>query len=158
MRLIITDRTKIIYSMYREGEVSVHRVCCERTTQPYSLGGEGTIYSGYWPADVTTSSPRTWIGSCSNSSNSSNTAAAASSNSSITAIAASSNSRITDKTYCLPACLPAFLPACLFGLLAEGRGSTLPCLQELGLFFFFLLYNLKFRHGRARPVERTCPL
>ena len=39
MRLIITDRTKIIYSMYREGEVSVHRACCERTTQPYSLGG-----------------------------------------------------------------------------------------------------------------------
>ena len=49
MRLIITDRTKIIYSMYREGEVSVHRACCERTTQPYSLGGGvgGTIYPGY---------------------------------------------------------------------------------------------------------------
>ena len=40
MRLIITDRTKIIYSMYREGEVSVHRVCCERTTQPTPLEGE----------------------------------------------------------------------------------------------------------------------
>ena len=25
--------------MFREGEVSVHRACCERTTQPYSLGG-----------------------------------------------------------------------------------------------------------------------
>ena len=47
MRLIITDRTKIIYSMYREGEVSVHRACCERTTKPYSLGGGGTIYPGY---------------------------------------------------------------------------------------------------------------
>ena len=48
MHLITTDRTKIIYSMYREGEVSVHRACCERTTQPYSLGGEGgTIYPGY---------------------------------------------------------------------------------------------------------------
>ena len=58
MRLIITDRTKIIYSMYREGEVSVHRACCERTTQPYSLGGGGTIYPGFWPADVTTRSPR----------------------------------------------------------------------------------------------------
>ena len=58
MRLIITDRTKIIYSMYREGEVSVHRACCERTTQTYSLGGGGTIYPGYWPADVTTRSPR----------------------------------------------------------------------------------------------------
>ena len=58
MRLIITDRTKIIYSMYREGEVSVHRACCERTTQPYSLGGGGTIFPGYWPADVTTRSPR----------------------------------------------------------------------------------------------------
>ena len=47
MRSIITDITKIIYSMYREGEVSVHRACCERTTQPYSLGGGGTIYPGY---------------------------------------------------------------------------------------------------------------
>ena len=28
MRLIITDRTKIIYSMYRAVEVSVHRACC----------------------------------------------------------------------------------------------------------------------------------
>ena len=33
---------KIIYSMYRAGEVSVHRACCERATQPYSLGGGGT--------------------------------------------------------------------------------------------------------------------
>ena len=47
MRLIISDRIKIIYSMYREGEVSVHRACCERATQPYSLGGGGTIYQGY---------------------------------------------------------------------------------------------------------------
>ena len=53
-----SDRTKIIYSLYREGEVSVHRACCERTTQPYSLGGGGTIYPGYWPADVATRSPR----------------------------------------------------------------------------------------------------
>ena len=40
---------KIIYSimsMYRAGEVSVHRACCERATQPYSLGGGGTIYPG----------------------------------------------------------------------------------------------------------------
>ena len=56
--MMITDRTKIIYSMYREGEVSVHGVCCERTTQLYSLGGGGTIYPGYWLADVTTRSPR----------------------------------------------------------------------------------------------------
>ena len=34
---------KIIYSRYRAGEVSVHRACCERATQPYSLGGGGTI-------------------------------------------------------------------------------------------------------------------
>ena len=40
MRLIITDRTKIIYSMYRACEVSVHRACCEWATQPYSLGRE----------------------------------------------------------------------------------------------------------------------
>ena len=31
---------KIIYSMYRAGEVAVHRACCERATQPYSLEGE----------------------------------------------------------------------------------------------------------------------
>ena len=43
----ITDIAKIINSMYREGEVSVHRACCKRTTQPYSLGGGGTIYPGY---------------------------------------------------------------------------------------------------------------
>ena len=30
-----------IYSMYRAGEVSVHRACCERATQPYSLGVGG---------------------------------------------------------------------------------------------------------------------
>ena len=58
MRLIIIDRTKIIYSMYRAGEVSVHRACCERVSQPYSLGGGGTIYPGSRPADVTTRSPR----------------------------------------------------------------------------------------------------
>ena len=49
---------KIIYSMYRAGEVSVHRACCERATQPYSLGGGGTIYPGSSPAGVTTRSPR----------------------------------------------------------------------------------------------------
>ena len=49
---------KPIYSMYRAGEVSVHRVCCERATQPYSLGKEGTIYPGSRPAGVTTRCPR----------------------------------------------------------------------------------------------------
>ena len=49
---------KIIYSMYRAGEVSVHRACCERATQTYSLGGGGTIYPGSRPAGVTTRSPR----------------------------------------------------------------------------------------------------
>ena len=34
---------KIIYSLYRAGEVSVHRACCERATQPYSLGGGGIV-------------------------------------------------------------------------------------------------------------------
>ena len=61
MRLIITDRTRIIYSMYRAGEVSVHRACCERATQSYTLrggGGEDTIYPGSRPAGVTTRSPR----------------------------------------------------------------------------------------------------
>ena len=45
---------KIVYSMYRAGEVSVHRACCEQATQPYSFGGGGTIYPGSRPAGVTT--------------------------------------------------------------------------------------------------------
>ena len=49
---------KIIYSMYRAGEVSVHRACCERATQPYSVGGGGTICPGSRPAGVTTRCPR----------------------------------------------------------------------------------------------------
>ena len=49
---------KIIYSLYRAGEVSVHRACCERATEPYSLGGEGTIYPGSRPAGITTRCPR----------------------------------------------------------------------------------------------------
>ena len=32
MRLIITKQLKIIYTMYRACEVSVHRACCERST------------------------------------------------------------------------------------------------------------------------------
>ena len=48
---------KIIYSMYRAGEVSAHPACCERATQPYTLGG-GTIYPGSRPADDTTRSQR----------------------------------------------------------------------------------------------------
>ena len=49
---------KIIYSMYRAGEVSAHRACCELAIQPYSLGGGGTIYPGSRPGGVTTRSPR----------------------------------------------------------------------------------------------------
>ena len=51
---------KIIYSMYRAGEVSVHRACCERATQPNSLcgGGGGRIYPGSRPAGATTRCPR----------------------------------------------------------------------------------------------------
>ena len=49
---------KIVYSMYRAGEVSVHRACCERAIQPYSLGGGGTICPGSRPAGVTTCCPR----------------------------------------------------------------------------------------------------
>ena len=51
---------KIIYSMYRAGEVSVHRACCVWATQHYSLGGGGadTIYPGSRPAGVTTRRPR----------------------------------------------------------------------------------------------------
>ena len=50
---------KIIYSMYRADESSVHRAFCERATQHYSLGGGATIYTGSRPAGVTTRSPRT---------------------------------------------------------------------------------------------------
>ena len=49
---------KIIYSMYRAGEASVHRAYCERATEPYSLGGGDTIYPGSRPAGVTTRCPR----------------------------------------------------------------------------------------------------
>ena len=49
---------KIIYSMYRAGEVSVHRACCERSNQPYSLGGGGTIYPGSRLAVITARNPR----------------------------------------------------------------------------------------------------
>ena len=48
----------IIYSMYRAGEFSTHRACCKSATQPYSLGGGGTIYPGSRPAGVTVRSPR----------------------------------------------------------------------------------------------------
>ena len=30
----------IIYNMYRAGEVSIHRACCEQAIKPCSLGGE----------------------------------------------------------------------------------------------------------------------
>ena len=49
---------KIIYSMYRACEVSVHRACCERATQPYSLGWGGTICPVSRPAGFTTRCPR----------------------------------------------------------------------------------------------------
>ena len=49
---------KIIYIMYRAAEVSVHRACCERATQPYSHGRGDTIYPSSRPAGVTTHSPR----------------------------------------------------------------------------------------------------
>ena len=31
---------KIIYSMYRAGEVSVHRACCERATQSKKISND----------------------------------------------------------------------------------------------------------------------
>ena len=49
---------KIIYSTYRAGEVFVHRACCERATQPYSLGGGGTICPVSRPTGFTTRCPR----------------------------------------------------------------------------------------------------
>ena len=48
---------KLIHNMYRAGEVFVHRACCQRATQPYSLGGGGTICPGSRPASVTTRCP-----------------------------------------------------------------------------------------------------
>ena len=52
------ETLRIIYSMYRAVEVSLHRTCCERVTQPYSLGGGSTIYPGTSLAGVTTHSLR----------------------------------------------------------------------------------------------------
>ena len=36
--------------MYIADELAVHRARCELATQPYSLGGEGTIFPGSRPA------------------------------------------------------------------------------------------------------------
>ena len=47
---LITEHAYVIYSMYRAGEVSVHRACYERATHPYSLEGGGTICPGSRPA------------------------------------------------------------------------------------------------------------
>ena len=44
--------------MYKAGEVSVRRKCCERATLPYSLGGGGTIYPDSRPAGVTANNHR----------------------------------------------------------------------------------------------------
>ena len=46
---------KIIYSMYRVGEISAHRAYCERDTQPYSLGGGDTMYPVSRPGIITRS-------------------------------------------------------------------------------------------------------
>ena len=42
-----SEKMLLIYSMYREDEFSVHRACCERATQPYSLGRGGGKGGGY---------------------------------------------------------------------------------------------------------------
>ena len=44
--------------MYRTGEISTHRACCEQATQHYSLGRGGTIFQDSRPASYTTRSPR----------------------------------------------------------------------------------------------------
>ena len=55
----VQSRWEIIYSMYRAGEVSVHRACCKRAAQPYSLGGEGVRFDQAQDQQVvTTRSPR----------------------------------------------------------------------------------------------------
>ena len=50
----------IICSMYKAGEVSVQRACCERATKPYSLGGGGEVRFNQAQDQqvVTTRSPR----------------------------------------------------------------------------------------------------
>ena len=58
MRFIITDRNEIVNSVYSASDVSVHQACCERATQPYSLGGRGTICPGSRSLGVTTRRPR----------------------------------------------------------------------------------------------------
>ena len=52
------EHALIIYSIYRADEISVHRACCERATQPYSLGGRGAIDRAQDQQVVTTRSPR----------------------------------------------------------------------------------------------------
>ena len=60
---LMTEQVEIIHSMYRAGEVSVHRACCERATQPYSRGGGGGVrfaqaQDQQVTRDVTTRNPR----------------------------------------------------------------------------------------------------
>ena len=49
---LLIEQLQVIYSMYRAVDVLVHRACCERATQPYSLGRGGTIYPGSRPARI----------------------------------------------------------------------------------------------------------
>ena len=44
--------------MYRVGEVSVHRACCKRATQPYPLEGEVRLVQAQDQQVVTTRSQR----------------------------------------------------------------------------------------------------
>ena len=44
--------------MYRAGEVSVYRACCERAIQPYSLGGGDMFDQAQDQQVVTTRGPR----------------------------------------------------------------------------------------------------
>ena len=58
MRLIITKQWKLFTVCKEQVRFPYHRACCERATQPYSLGGGGTIFPGSRPAGVTTRCPR----------------------------------------------------------------------------------------------------
>ena len=61
---IFGTNASLTYGPQIQRHICVHRACCERATQPYSLGGVcvggggGTIYPGSRPAGVTSRCPR----------------------------------------------------------------------------------------------------
>ena len=55
---LIIEQAYISFSMYRAGEVSVHRACCEWDTWPYTRGGDVRFVQAQDQQVVTTCIPK----------------------------------------------------------------------------------------------------